>query len=435
MFLSTSFQVLLQECSVVMTTPTFANFTLIVTGWLFARRRTVTGILVAAGLAGRRHHAAFHRFFASARWSRDHLGLALFRLLERWLDDTVLLAIDDTLARKRGRKMFGVGMHHDPLISSRGKRLTNWGHSWVVLGVIVHFPLWPKRPFCLPILFRLYLNQQTAQRERRVYKSRPELAVEMLRLVCGHRDNRRFHAIVDSLYGGQSVLSELPKNCDLTSRLVMNARLHALPPAPETGRKGRRRKRGEQLPTPEQLLDARAQRLTLDLYGRRDKVRLAEQCGCVRAVPDRLLKIVAVEPLSGGRKQQAFYSTCHTATAYEVLSWYALRWSLEVTFHDSKMHLGFEEPQGWTRQAVQRTAPVAMCLYTLIVVWFVQDGHRHYQPAIRPWYLTKPHATFTDMLATLRRQTLREQIFRWGLVGPGSRKILEILENTFALAA
>ena len=435
MFLSTSFIVLLQECSVVMTTPSFANFTLLVTGWLFARRRTVTGMLVAAGLAGRRHHAAFHRFFASARWSPDHLGLALFRILERWLDDTVLVAIDDTLARKRGRQMFGVGMHHDPLISSRGKRITNWGHSWVVLGVIVHFPLWPKRPFCLPILFRLYLNKQTAQRERRVYQSRPELAVEMLRVLCGHRQNRRFHAIVDSLYGGQSVLSALPQNCDLTSRLVLNARLHALPPGPQPGRKGRRRKRGEQLPTPEQLLDARAQRLTLDLYGRRDKVRVAEQCGCVWAVADRLLKVVAVEPLSGGRKRQAFYSTCHTATAYEVLAWYALRWSLEVTFHDSKMHLGFEEPQGWTRKAVQRTAPMAMCLYTLVVVWFVQDGHRSYQPALRPWYRTKSHATFTDMLATLRRQTLREQVFRWGLVGPGSRKILESLENTFALAA
>lgn len=436
MILVTSFIVLVQELGIVMTAPSFHNFLWLLSGWVFARRRTITGILVAAGLAGKRHHAAFHRLFAEAAWSLDALGLALFRMIERLLPaGPILVAIDDTLARKRGLKVFGVGMHHDPLLSSRGKAITNWGHSWVILGVIVQFPLWPSRAFCLPILFRLYLNKQAAAKAGRAYRSRPELAVELLRVLCGHRKNRRFHAIADSAYGGQSVLCELPENCDLTSRLVMDARLYELPPARRSGRKGRPRKRGPQLPTPEQMLEARATRLTLDLYGRHDQVRVAETQGCVHAAPSRLLKIVAVEPLTGGRRKQAFYSTCAEATALAVLSWYALRWSIEVAFHDSKLHLGFEEPQGWTRKAVQRTAPVAMALYSLIVLWFVEEGHRHHRRATRPWYTTKSHPTFTDMLATLRRESLREQIYRLGLAGPGSRKILETLENTAALAA
>lgn len=436
MILVTSFIVLVQELGIVMTAPSFHNFLWLLSGWVFARRRTITGILVAAGLAGKRHHAAFHRLFAEAAWSLDALGLALFRMIERLLPvGPILVAIDDTLARKRGLKVFGVGMHHDPLLSSRGKAITNWGHSWVILGVIVQFPLWPSRAFCLPILFRLYLNKQAAAKAGRAYRSRPELAVELLRVLCGHRKNRRFHAIADSAYGGQSVLCELPENCDLTSRLVMDARLYELPPARRSGRKGRPRKRGPQLPTPEQMLEARATRLTLDLYGRHDQVRVAETQGCVYAAPSRLLKIVAVEPLTGGRRKQAFYSTCAEATALAVLSWYALRWSIEVAFHDSKLHLGFEEPQGWTRKAVQRTAPVAMALYSLIVLWFVEEGHRHHRRATRPWYTTKSHPTFTDMLATLRRESLREQIYRLGLAGPGSRKILETLENTAALAA
>src|SRR5690606_16104153 len=133
-----------------------------------------------------------------------------------------------TLARKRGLKVFGVGMHHDPLLSSRGKAITNWGHSWVVLGVLLRFPQWPDRVFCLPILFRLYLNKQRAAKHRRVYRTRPELAVEMLHVLCGkQRQHRHFHVIADSAYGGQSVLRALPPNCDLTSRLVMNARLHS----------------------------------------------------------------------------------------------------------------------------------------------------------------------------------------------------------------
>ena len=51
---------------------------------------------------------------------------------------------------------------------------------------------------------------------------------------------------------------QLPTNCELTSRLVMDARLHALAAPRQPGAKGRPRKRGERLPTPEQMLNARA---------------------------------------------------------------------------------------------------------------------------------------------------------------------------------
>lgn len=173
--------------------------------------------------------------------------------------------------------------------------------------------------------------------------------------------------------------------------------------------------------------------MALDLYGRHDRVRLVEATACVYAAPERLLRIVAVEPLTGGRQRQAFYSTDASATALQVLTWYARRWSLEVAFHDSKMHLGFEEPQGWSR-AVERTAPMAMLLYSLIVKWFATEGHRHYRPLVASWY-TKPHASFGDMLATLRRLSLREQIIAWGLHGPGSLKIQQTLENTLSMAA
>jgi hypothetical protein len=436
MSLVTSFCVLLQPLALVMTAPSFENLVTILAGWAFAPRRTVTGMLQAAGAVGSKHHSAFHRLFPSARWSRDRMGLVVFHMLAAWLgEDVVMLALDDTLARKRGLKMFGVGMHHDPLLSSRGKAITNWGHSWVVLGVIVRFPLWPQRAFCLPILFRLYLNKGAAARHRRVYRTRPELAVEMLTLLCQAAKSRRFHVIADSAYGGQSVLNHLPTNCDLTSRLLLNARLFGPRPERRGGTNGRPRKRGSQLPTPARMLAERAGRVELDIYGRRDRVRLCDCTGYVYAAPEHPLRIVAVEALMGGRGQQAFYSTCWQATAVEVLCWYAWRWSIEVAFHDSKQSLGFEEPQGWSRQAVERTAPTAMLLYSLIVLWFVREGHCDYRSLNRPWYTTKSQPSFADMLATLRRASLRAEVLSWGLGGPGSRKVLRVLENTAALAA
>ena len=431
-----SFRELVQQVSCVMTAPTFASFLIVLAGWVFARRRTVTRMILAADAVETKHHSAFHRVFAAARWSLDELGLAVFGLIQPWLKDgPVLLALDDTLARKRGLKIHGVGMHHDPLLSTRKVALTNWGHSWVILGVIVRLPFRPDHAFCLPILFRLYISKQTIARRGGRYRTRPELAVQMLGVLCQTYENRRFHVLADSAYGGQSVLYHLPENCDLTSRLDLKARLYAAPPVRPSGTNGRPRKRGQRLPTPLQMLDQRGRRLTLDLYGRRDRSRVVDTVARVYAVPRLPLRVVAVQPLTGGRRTQAFYSTCATATAEQVLTWYALRWSIEETFHESKGQLGFEEPQGWTRRAVERTAPTAMILYSLIVLWFAAEGHRHYRAPRRPWYRTKSGVCFTDMLNTLRIQSVRHQVFSLRLAGRGHKKIMKTLFHAVQQAA
>jgi hypothetical protein len=392
-------------------------------------------MIVAAGAVGDKHFSSFHRFFSHAAWSRDNLGLALFGLLRPSLGDVVFLGVDDTLARKRGLKMFGTGMHIDPLLSSRGYKVTNWGHCWVVLSVLVEFPLWPGRYFSLPILFRLYLNKKKAKKLRKAYRSKPQLTIEMLELLCNAHKNERFHLVGDSAYGGQSVLGVLPDNAELSSRAVLDARLYEAPSTRKPGQRGRGRRRGKKLPTPKQMLARRCRRIELSIYGRTESARVAEAEARMYAVPERALRIVAVEALEGGRGMEAFFSTVVDATAEQVLTWYSMRWSVEVTFHDSKQHLGFEEPQGWSEKAVQRTAPMAMLLYSVIVHWYASEGQRHESLSILPWYTRKPHASFADMLATLKRVSLRQRISALGLTGRGSRKTQEILENLVNLAA
>jgi hypothetical protein len=434
--LVSSFVDILQQVSFVMTAPTFSSLVTLLTGWVFARRHTVTGAMLASGAVGSKHHSSFHRVFAQAEWCLDELGLALFGLMLGWVRSApILLAVDDTLARKRGLKVYGVGMHHDPMISTRKMARLNWGHSWVVLSVVLRFPFCPDRFFALPILFRLYVNKQTVAKKGGWYRTRPELAVEMLYVLCRAYENRRFHAVADSTYGGQSVLGDLPDNCDLTSRLDLDARLYSAPPVRTPGTPGRPRKRGQRLPSPRQMLTGRAHRRTLNIYGRRDKVRITDCVGRVYAMPNRPLRIVAVEPLTGGRREQAFYSTRHESSAEQVLSWYAMRWSIEVAFQNSKTHLGFEEPQGWTRRAVERTAPMAMLLYSLIVLWFAAVGHRHYSQPVRPWYRTKRRPSFADMLTTLRCESIREQVLSTPTLRRGQRKVLKTLLHAAQQAA
>jgi hypothetical protein len=434
MCLVTSFEALLQPLRNAMTLPSFNKLVTILTGWVLSAERTVTRMLVAAGVAGTKHHSAFHRVFACARWSLDHFGLIVFGLIEHYVCGTILLSLDDTLARKRGRKMYAVGMHHDPLLSGQGKTITSWGHSWVVLAVVVQFSNWPKRVFSLPILFRLYLNKKSARKSKVAYRTRPELALEMLSLVCKHRKNRHFHLVADSAYGGQHVLKRLPRNCDLTSGLKLKARLYEAPPPRRIGERGRPRVRGAKLPSPQQMLDASTQRLSMNLYGRKNDVEVASTKGYLFSTPNRLLAVVAVEPLRQGCRRRAFYSTCHDASAEQILTWYAQRWSLEVTFHDSKQHLGFEDPPGWSRRAVERTAPMAMLLYSFTLIWYVEEGRRHDQVTLLPWYRTKSEPSFRDMLLTLLRESLKQEFLIHPHTSPNS-KISKTLQYLLEIAA
>lgn len=433
MHLSSSFVEILLSLGPVMTAPTFQNWVTLLGGWLFAPRRTVTGMLIAANVSGKRHHSAFHRVFAEAVWSMDLLGLAILGLALTLHPKgrPIFLSLDDTLARKRGRKIFGVGMHHDPLLSSRKKAVLNRGHSWVVLGVVLELPFAKGLAYSLPFFVRLYRNKKT-KHFGGPYRTRPELAVVMLRKVAAEFPGRKFHVLADSAYAGRSVVAHLPEGFDFTGRIHFDAQIFAEPKPRESGGPGRPRKRGERLPSPRDMLEQQQGKVVeLDIYGRREKARIVTQDGLwYGTAGSRLVRIVAVEPKTGGRKPQAFYSTDFTAEPTEILRRYALRWSLEVTFHDSKQSLGFEEPQGWTRKAVLRTGPMAMLLYSLVVIWFARRPRKD-RVAVpkRPWYTLRRRASFADMLATLKRECIDEEIsasHHRGLHLPNSIKTLVV---------
>ena len=155
----------------------------------------------------------------------------------------------------------------------------------------------------------------------------------------------------------------------------------------------------------------------------------------VYAAPHRPLRIVATEAIGGGRGVEVFYSTCTDAAAEKVIGQYASRWSIEVAYRDVKQNLGFEQPQGWCRKTVERTAPLAMLIYTLVIIWFAREGHRHWQLADCAWYATKRHPSFADMLAELKRRSVRGYISSLPPDAMGPRKLFRILENVFNLAA
>jgi hypothetical protein len=429
MELTPSFVALLQHFSPVFTAPTSQTFSFVVTGWILSHRhRYITEVIFSSGKVGIGHWCRFHRFFSHAAWDLDTFSMYLAKLVVTILAPgaTLLWAVDDTLCRKRGLTLYGAGMHYDPLISSRAKALVSWGHDWVVLCLIVVHPFWaPTKVFALPIAFRLYRNRQGLTKGKKNkatrakakpdpnHRTRPELAMELIEMAARWFPNDEIIVTGDSAYGGKSILRHLPPKVHLISHVHPKGALYR-PAPPKTERtRGPARKKGDRLPGMAEWAADPGQpwtELKFDQFGFHATVAvktidaLYYKAGC-----DRLLRIVLVHDLVGKRPDQMFYCTKLDWTAREILSAYACRWAIECTFENCKQLLGLEDPANRLARAVERTAPMALILYSLVAVWFHQTGHHFVRFPLRPWYTKKREASFADMLTTLRRVSYDEK--------------------------
>jgi hypothetical protein len=430
MELTSSFIALLQNFVDVFTAPTHATFLAIVAGWILSHRhRYVTDVIFSSGNIGNGHWCRFHRFFSDAAWDLDTLSLHLTKLIVTILAPgaTLFWAVDDTLCRKRGLTLYGAGMHYDPLISSRSKRLVSWGHDWVVLCLVVANPFWaPTKVFALPVAMRLYRNRQgltkgkksrgKASKTRRDpnHRTRPELARELIQLVSRWFPADEIIISGDSAYGGKSILSYLPPNAHLISHVHPDGVLYDQAAPKQEGTKGRNRKKGKRLPKMKQWAEDANQpwtKLKFNQFGLHAAVAVKTiQALYYTAGADRLLTIVLVRDLEGKRPDQMFYCTKLDWTARQILSAYAYRWAIECTFENCKQLLGLEDPANRVPKAVERTAPMALIIYSLVIVWFHQTGHQSVRFPVRPWYPKKQEPSFADMLTTLRRASYQEQI-------------------------
>lgn len=131
---------LLSFFSPLFTTPSFRTFCRLACGFLAQPgKRTVCGMLTGSGLSRLWPHDRAHYFFSRARWSADDLGLAAARLVVSLLvppGAPVDVAVDDTLFKRRGKKVWAAAWFHDG--SAQGPAKTGYGNNWVILAAFYH---------------------------------------------------------------------------------------------------------------------------------------------------------------------------------------------------------------------------------------------------------------------------------------------------------
>jgi hypothetical protein len=426
------------------TGPTFTTFTVVVSG-LVARpqRRTVTGMLIGAGMSRSWHHSRAHRFFSRTVWSVDHVSMVLLALIVRTLipaDAGMLIAVDDTLFTRSGRRVAGAAWHHDAATKTKRVKPVRWGHCWIVAAIVVDLPLL-DRPVSLPVAFALWTakpGSNAAQHSKQAVAGR---LVTMIAQAC---PDRHVDVVADCWYAGADGATGaavgasrhrgLPDGVTLTSRLRANTALQQIA-APRPGHRGRPKRIGERIGTPKHLAehrDTRWQQSTIHRYGRTETVTIADTvCLWYGVYRSRAIRVILLrEHDTTNAYDIAVFTTDLTTDAEKIIERYAARWSIEVAFADAKQTTGVGEARNRTRTAVERTVPIGLITQSLVVLWHTQHGTDTVtaRRAEAPWYRDKTRPAYLDMIVQLRRVMITAKILGTSPEQPTPQQIHDVYQ-------
>ena len=378
-------------------------------------KRTVTSALQIMGLADEKHFINYHRVLSRAQWSALSLSRILLGLLVTLLlsaDAPLIVIGDDTLERRRGKKIKAKGVFRDAVRSSQKKVVTCFGLRWVCLMLLVPLP-WTTRPWALPFLTVLAPSERANQQMHKRHKTCIDWLGQMITQVRRWWPTRRLILLAD---GGYAALA-LGLRCGafrlpviFVTRLRLDGALYEPPSAPRPGRRGPKPKKGaRQVSLATRALDPNSEWLPITVLWYDQQPRSLQMLsgtalwytpGCA-PLP---IRWILVHDPAGQLRDQAFLCTEQTATPEQILQWVIMRWNIEVTFEEVRAHLGVETQRQWSEQAIARTTPLLLGLFSLVSLIAHELAPAHQVPISQTAWYQKEEATFADVLAFVRRQ-------------------------------
>ncbi len=408
--------------------------TLLIGAILVSGRRTVASVLRVMGLSEERRYKNYHRVLSRARWS----GLASSRLLLSLLvnrfagQGPLVIGIDDTIERRWGAKIRARGIYRDPVRSSRSHFVKVSGLRWLSVMVLARVS-WAQRVWALPFMTLLCPSQRYYQTAGRRHRPLTERAVQALLILKRWLPNRKLVVTADSSFSALEFLAAVSdEQLSVVTRLRIDAALYEPAPPAKPGQRGRPRKKGQRLPTLAKVAARRStrwKRLTVSLwYGEPD--RRIEYCSATavwfhNGLPPVPIRWILIRDPLGRFPLQALLSTDPTAQPADIVAWFVQRWQLEVTFEETRRHLGIETQRQWSDQAIARTTPILMALFSLVTLLADRLIGRRAMPVRTSAWYHKTRPTFSDALALVRRQLWAEEGFRTSPSRTDRRKITD----------
>jgi len=413
------------------TAPTAGAFQTLVRGWVLCLGRPTTWRLYRVCGVGLASLWACARFFRAARWELAELWRRLVvEVLVPWFAATgrLLVAGDDTTNTKFGKLVAFAALFRDAVHSTGSRAVFHRAHCWVVLTLQVRLPGW-KRVISLPVNARLYRKSKDCDKEH-PFRTRQQLLVEMVREFATWVPGRVVELVADGAYPCEDVAKGLPPKGVFTSRLRSDAAVYDLPKPLRKPQRGRPRQRGKRLLAPAAMAKrVRAwERVKVVTYGEeRERLvwtRRVLWWNVFRAVP--VLLVLSRDP-EGKEEDDFFITTDVEADAAHVVETFAARWGIEEVFREGKQLVGFGKVQGWRPRSVERQAPFALLVLSLVKAWYVHDV------ALRGRLEELPPTA--AMLTELRMAYWRQRISAMSLGRRDKSQILGALETALSTAA
>ena len=402
---------LIQEFAGAFTQPTYPRFVVLLLGAILTTgRRTISNLLrtVQAPAAG--HPSSYHRVLSRRRWSTWHLARVLAAyILRHWVPEgPVPLCGDDTVDEHRGKKVYGKACHRDAVRSTHSFTAFRWGHKWVVLAIGVKFPF-AKRPWALPVLVALYRSKEWDEKHGRCHKTPSELMRPLLAVMIHWFPQRTFVFAGDGGYGTHELATfacRQGSRLTLVSRFYPDANLYAPPPIVKGKAKGRPRKKGRKLPTPEVVVEKSSRtRLTVAWYGGGTRrIEVVSGVGHWFKNGEGLVPVrwVFVHDLTGTHRDDYFFTTELAMPPKTIVETFTRRWSIETTFQEMRAYLGLETTRGWSEKTVLRAAPCLFGLFSVVALLYARLPAKRTGTDFLAWP-GKSDRTFSDAITVVRR--------------------------------
>jgi len=353
------------------------------------------------------------------------------------------LNIDDTTAGRYGKHVAHAGWFKDASATGPATKGTviHWAQNWIVGAFPLRLPRWPPVRWVLPAVFALYRKPADCDRNH-PFATRQVLAARMVCQAAQALPGVEIRVAADGAYAARQTVKGLPKGTSLVSRIRRDAAIYALPPTHRPkGKRGRRPTKGRRLPAPQQLAGRRTEgwkTITVCRQGRKvQRQVLGITClwyHVCRAVPIRL---VIVRDPAGRQKDDFFFCTDATVPDEQIVQRYHDRWGVEECILEAKQQVGFETTRGWCSRTVNRQAPLAMVLVTLVKAWYAHCAAEESSllPDRTPWNPFKTRPSFPDMLSALRRVLWQHRISPNSTFTARVRDILEAVSYALSAAA
>ena len=385
--------------------------TLIVGSILCSGKRTVCAVLRIMGLEQEISFAKYHHVLNRVNWLPLRASKIILDMILPLMgkDKPLVLFGDETLERRKGRKIKAKGYYRDAVRSSRKMVVKTSGLKWLTLAASWRFPF-SDRHFALPFLSVLEPSEKSDKAAKKRHKTTIEWTIQVLKQVARWVGSRSIIFVGD----GGFACSRLAWAClkykiSLISRLKMNARLYDFAPPDIPGKRGRKVKRGRQLVSFKEMIEMKDlgwKEAQIEGYAKKKKtlkyISTTSLWGmdCLGSVPIRW--VLVIDP-AGELDPIPLMTTDITLSSERIIELFIQRWNLEVTFEEVREHLGVETQRQWSDKAVARTTPVLMALYTLVCL-IANRMHeiRPIEVAQTAWY-QKNDATFSDLLKSIRR--------------------------------